>query len=195
VAALHGVVVVITTTLDGGRFPCRRHHPFVAAKGIDWDRGKGILGRPERAVTAEENKALVRRWFAEIDRGNMVAVDELIAIDYVDHNPPIPSLPPGREGIRQASLILRRAFPNVIHTIEEQLAEGDKVMTRVATRATFTGEFLGFPPTGQVVEITGIAVHRIADGMLVEHWAHVDMAGFMQQIGDPVESTHPPSRD
>jgi steroid delta-isomerase-like uncharacterized protein len=193
VAALHGAVIVISTTFKGERFPCRCRHPYVAATGIDSDRGKGILGRPEHAVTAEENKALVRRWFAEIDRGNMAAVDEFIAIDYVDHNPPIPSLPPGREGIRQASLILRAAFPNVIHTIEEQLAEGDKVMTHVATRATFTGEFLGFPPTGQIVEITGIAVHRIADGMLVEHWANVDMTGFMQQIGAPVESTQPPS--
>ena len=134
-------------------------------------------------MSTEENKALVRRWFLEIDRGNLDAVDELIAADYVDHNPPIPDLPPGREGIRQANLILRAAFPDAVHTIEEQFAEGDKVMTRVGTRATFTGEFLGFPPTGQVVEISGIAVHRVAGGKLVEHWAHVDMAGFMQQIG------------
>jgi predicted ester cyclase len=66
------------------------------------------------------------------------------------------------------------------------MAEGDKVMTRLTTRATFTGDILGFRPTGKVVEVNGIAVHRIAGGKLVEHWAHLDMKGFMEQMaGDP----------
>jgi predicted ester cyclase len=63
------------------------------------------------------------------------------------------------------------------------MAEGDKVMTRLTARGTFLGEILGYAPTGEVVSISGIAVHRIANGQLVEHWAHLDMAGFMQQIG------------
>ena len=88
-------------------------------------------------MSTDENKALVRRWFAEIDRGNLDAIDELLAPDYVDHNPAIPGLPAGREGVRQINRTLVAAFPDVVHTIEEQLAEGDKVMTRVRTRATF----------------------------------------------------------
>ena len=134
-------------------------------------------------METEENKALVRRWFQELDRGNLAAIDELLSADYIDHSPPIPGLPPGREGVRQANLLLRAAFSNVVHTIDEQLAERDKVMTRVTTRGTFTGEFLGYAPSGRVVELSGMAVHRVADGKLVEHWAQADMASFMQQVG------------
>jgi steroid delta-isomerase-like uncharacterized protein len=136
--------------------------------------------------TAEANKALVRRWFEETDRGNLTIVDELLPVDYLDHNPPLPDLPPGREGVRRSVQLLRAAFPDAVHTIEDQIAEGDKVMTRLTTRATFTGECLGYQPTGQVIQITGIAVHRVVDGQLIEHWAHMDMAAFMQQIGADV---------
>jgi steroid delta-isomerase-like uncharacterized protein len=134
-------------------------------------------------MVTEANKALVRRWFEETDRGNLAIIDELLAPDYLDHNPPIPVVPSGREGVRQAILLLRPAFPDVVHVIEDQLAEGDKVMTRVLVRGTFTGPFLGYPPTGQVIELRGIAVHRIVDGRLVEHWAQADMTSFMQQVG------------
>ena len=135
-------------------------------------------------MSSAENKTLVRCWFTEIDKGNLDVIDQLLHAEYIDHNPPLPDLPLGREGVRQSILLLRSAFPDTIHTIEDQMAEGDKVMTRLTARATFLGECLGFQPTGNVVSISGIAVHRIADGRLVEHWAHMDMAGFMRQIGD-----------
>ena len=96
-------------------------------------------------MSPEENKALVRRWFAETDKGNLAIIDELLPPEYLDHNPPIPGLPRGREGVRQANLLARAAFPDAVHVIEEQVAEGDKVMTRVRTRATFLGAFLGLP--------------------------------------------------
>ncbi len=135
-------------------------------------------------MLSEENKALVLRWFRETDQGNLDIIDELLPVDYVDHNPPLPGMPAGREGIRQTVLMLRAAFPDAVHTIDDQTAEGDKVMTRLTVRATFLGEILGFQPTGKIVEVSGIAVHRVADGRLVEHWAHMDMAGFMQQLGE-----------
>jgi steroid delta-isomerase-like uncharacterized protein len=131
----------------------------------------------------EENKRLVLLWFAATDQGDDHAVETLLSVDYADHNPPIPGLPSGRDGIIEANRLLRAAFSDVVHTIEEQLAEGDKVMTQLRVRGTFTGEFLGYPPTGQVVEISGISVHRVRDGKLVEHWAQADMTGFMRQIG------------
>src|SRR5215207_8244417 len=109
-------------------------------------------------MSAEENKALVRRWFEELDKRNFAIIDELIPEDYVDHNPPLPDMPPGREGVRQSSLRLYESFPDAIHILEDQMAEGDKVMTRLSTRATFTSEIHGFPPTGKVVEVSGIAV-------------------------------------
>ena len=142
-------------------------------------------------MSAEENKALVRRWFEELDKRNFAIIDELIPEDYVDHNPPLPNLPPGREGVRQSSLQLFEAFPDAIHLLDDQMAEGDKVMTRLTTRATFQGEILGLKPTGRTVEVSGIAVHRVANGQLVEHWAHLDMAGFMKQLEEPIaEAVH-----
>lgn len=134
-------------------------------------------------MTGEESKAVVVRWFAELDRGNLDIVEDLIAEDYVDHNPALPNLPPGREGVRQYVRILKTAFPDAAHVIDDIIAEDDKVMTRVTAHGTFLGECIGYQPTGRTVEISGIAVHRIANGRLIEHWAHADIAGFMQQIG------------
>lgn len=132
---------------------------------------------------SEENKALVRRWFAELDKGNWQIVDDLIAVDYIDHNPPLPEMAPGREGVKQANALLRGAFPDVRHRIEDQIAEGDKVVTRVTARATFTGEILGIPPNGKLITVEGIAIHRIAGGQFVEHWATADNLSLYQQLG------------
>ena len=142
--------------------------------------------------STEANKALVRRWFAETDRGNDAIVDELSAPDYLDHSPPLPGMPAGNAGVRQANTALRAAFPDTVHIVEDQIAEGDKVVTRLRARATFMGEILGIPPTGKPVEITGISIHRVAGGKLVEHWANADLFGLMQQMGalpTPEEAT------
>jgi predicted ester cyclase len=132
---------------------------------------------------SEENKALVRRWFAELDKGNDQIVDELVAIDYIDHNPPLPDMAPGREGVKQANALLRAAFPDARHTIEDQIAEGDKVVTRITARATFQGAILGIPPNGMLITIEGISIHRIAGGQFVEHWAVGDNLSLYQQLG------------
>jgi steroid delta-isomerase-like uncharacterized protein len=144
------------------------------------------------SMTAEDNKALVRRWFAELDRGNLAVIEELIPEDYIDHNPAIGGLGTGRDGIRVYIDMLRAAFPDTVHIIDDQMAEGDKVMTRLTARGTFQRAILGYTPTGQQVSISGIAVHRIANGQLVEHWAHLDMAGFIEQLsaGSAVERVH-----
>jgi predicted ester cyclase len=88
---------------------------------------------------SEQNKALVRRWIAEIDRRNFAVADELVAADYIDHNPPLPGTAHGREGVKQTNAMLYSAFPDAHHTIEEQIAEADKVVTRM----TVTGHFQG----------------------------------------------------
>jgi steroid delta-isomerase-like uncharacterized protein len=136
-------------------------------------------------TSTDANKAVVRRWFAETDKGNDAVVDELCAPNYVDHSPPLPGMPPGNAGVRQANEALRMAFPDTVHIIEDQIAEDDKVVTRLRGRGTFTGEILGIPPNGKLIEITGISIHRIVDGKLVEHWANADLMGFMQQLGAP----------
>src|SRR5687767_5184454 len=134
-------------------------------------------------MLTEENKALVRRWFEETDQGNDAIVDELCVLNYVDHSPPLPGMPEGSEGVRQANAALRAAFPDTVHIIEDQIAEGGKVVTRLRGRATFLSEILGSPPHGKIVEITGISINRIEDGKLVEHWANADLLGLMQQLG------------
>jgi predicted ester cyclase len=132
---------------------------------------------------SEANKALVRRWFLEVDKNDPTIVDELIIADYIDHNPPLPDTAPGREGVKQTNAILRQAFSEVEHTIRAQIAEGDQVVTHVTVSATFTGTFLGIPPNGKRVSTDGIAIHRIAGGQLVEHWAVMDYFGLFQQLG------------
>ena len=132
---------------------------------------------------SEQHKALVRRWVAEIDKRNFDVADELVATDYIDHNPPLPGTAPGREGVKQTNAMLYAAFPDARHTIEDQIAEGDKVVTRMTVTGTFQGEVMGIPPNGKQVTMTGIMIHRIAGGQIVEHWAVADRLTFLQQMG------------
>jgi steroid delta-isomerase-like uncharacterized protein len=134
-------------------------------------------------MSIDDNKAIIRRWFEETDKGNLDIIEELCAPDYIDHAPPLPGMPAGNAGVREANQRLRAAFPDTVHFVEDQIAEGDKVVTRLRARGTFAGEILGIPPNGNVVEITGIMVHRLKDGKLVEHWANADLLSFMQQLG------------
>jgi predicted SnoaL-like aldol condensation-catalyzing enzyme len=96
-------------------------------------------------MTIEENKALVRRFYEEIDKGNLEAMDELVGEDYLDHNPPpFPGLASGREGLKQAFKIFWEATPGN-HHIEEQIAEGDKVVTRLTSYGKHEGDLPGAP--------------------------------------------------
>ena len=134
-------------------------------------------------MTIEENKALVRRFYEEIDRGNLEAMDELVGEDYLDHNPPpFPGLASGREGLKQAFKIFWEATPGN-HHIEEQIAEGDKVVTRLTSYGKHEGDLPGAPRTGNDLKMTSITIHRIANGRLVEKWAEKDVLGFLIQIG------------
>ena len=134
-------------------------------------------------TTTEKNKALVRRFYEEIDKGNLEAMDELVAEDYLDHNPPpFPGLAPGREGVKQAFRIFWEATPGH-HEIEDQIAEGDKVVARTRFQGRHTGNFQGIPPTNKPVDFQGFATFRIANGKIAEHWADFDAMGMMQQLG------------
>ena len=135
-------------------------------------------------MTAEQNKDLVRHWFARIDTGNPAVVDEFLATDYADYNPPpYPTTNEGREAARDRFHLALQVFSDFEHHIEDMIAEGDKVVTRITTVGTHTGELLGIPPTGKRVTMRGIAIHRIKDGKLVEHWAQFDALGLLQQLG------------
>jgi steroid delta-isomerase-like uncharacterized protein len=134
-------------------------------------------------MSAEANKALVRRFYEEIDKGNLDAMDELVAEDYIDHNPPpIPDLAPGREGLKQSFKIFWDATPGY-HRIEDQIAEGDKVVTRLTSFGKHEGDLPGAPATGNEMKMTSITIHRIENGKLAEKWSEKDMISLLQQIG------------
>ena len=134
-------------------------------------------------MSAEANKFLVRRFYEEIDKGNLDILDELVAPDYLDHNPPpFPGMHAGLEGLKQAFKVFRDATPGH-HQIEDQIAEGDKVVTRLTSYGKHEGDLPGAPKTGNDLKMTSITIHRIANGKLVEKWAEKDMLGFLRQIG------------
>ncbi len=134
-------------------------------------------------MSAEENKQLVRRFYEAIDRGDLNAMDEFVAEDYVDHNPPpFPDLAKGREGLKQVFKIFSEATPGY-HSIEDQIAERDKVVTRMTSYGKHEGDLPGAPRTGNDLRMTSITIHRIADGKLVEKWSEKDVLGFLKQIG------------
>jgi len=134
-------------------------------------------------MSPEENKALVRRFYAEIDKGNIDAMDKLVAEDYLDHNPPpFPGLKSGREGLKQAFKIFWEATPGY-HQIEDQIAEGDKVVTRMTSYGRHEKDLPGASATGNEMKMTSITIHRIANGKLAEKWAEKDVMSFLIQIG------------
>jgi predicted ester cyclase len=132
----------------------------------------------------EENKALIRRFYEEIDAGNVDAMDELVGEDYVNHHPPpFPGLATGREGLKQAFRLFLQATPGR-HEIEDQIAEGDKVVTRLTAYGRHDGDLPGpLPATGAAIRETAVAIHRVADGRIVEHWSERDDLALMQQLG------------
>ncbi len=131
---------------------------------------------------SEQNKMLVRRTLEEVySQGHLAVVDELVASDFVIHTPSEEIR--GPEGTKQFVAALRTAFPDIHFTVEDQIAEGDMVVTRWTARGTHTGEFQGLPPTGKQVRLAGTDIDRIADGKAVECWANVDELGLMRQLG------------
>ena len=146
-------------------------------------------------MSTEDNKAIARRLYEEVwNKGNVAAVDELIAPNYVDHfHYPANVLVPAEyqlslEQIKQIVSHFRTTFPDFHYTVELQVAEGDLVVTRLTARGTHTGEYRGLmykgiPPTGKLVTWTYTAIVRIVDGKIVEQWSNGDDLGRLKQIG------------
>lgn len=134
-------------------------------------------------MSSEENKALVRRFYEAIDTGDLALLDRFVAVDYIDHNPGMPGLASGLVGLRQFFTISLNGFSAFRHTIDDQIAEGDRVVTRLTAGGVHSGDVFGFPATGRRVAMTSIAVHRIAGDKLVEHWSQSDNLGLLQQLG------------
>jgi steroid delta-isomerase-like uncharacterized protein len=135
-------------------------------------------------MSAEENKAVARREIEELyAQGNLDAAEEIFAPNYVGHDPTSGDIR-GIEGAKQFAATYRQAFPDLQPTVEDQVAEGEKVVTRFSARGTHQGETEEFgPPTGKWMEITGITIERFAEGKIVEDWTHYDALGLLRQLG------------
>ncbi len=134
-------------------------------------------------MSTEDNKAAVRRFYEEvINKKNLAAIDEFIDPHGIDHALP-PGMPGGIEGSKQFIGMYLTAFPDLHFTVEDMIAEGDRVVSRLTTRGTHKGALMGIPPTGKQVTITGIDINRIVGGKSVEHWLEMDTMGMMQQLG------------
>jgi steroid delta-isomerase-like uncharacterized protein len=131
-------------------------------------------------MSAKENKAIVRRWNEAINTRDVKVLDELASSNYVLHTP---GGARGLEDLKRSMPTARSAFPDVRITIEDEVAEGDKVVVRYTIRGTHKGEFMGIAPTGKLVTWTGTSIYRIENGRIAEDWFNHDNLGMMQQLG------------
>jgi steroid delta-isomerase-like uncharacterized protein len=133
-------------------------------------------------MSSEQNRAIVRRAFEEPWKGSLAVVDELVASDYIGHDPANPEPLRGPEGVKEFISTYRAAFPDARITVEQQLAEGDLVATRWSGRGTHEGELMGIEPTGKQVTVSGLTISRLEGGKIVEEFLNWDTFGMMQQL-------------
>jgi steroid delta-isomerase-like uncharacterized protein len=142
--------------------------------------GKGV-----EYLMSEENKALERRLYEEYNKGKATAfavIDELYATDTIQHISTGQEIL-GIENYKQHVSEFSSAFPDLQFTIDDMIAEGDKVALRVTATGTNKGAFRGIPPTNKKVTLSMIQIDRVAVGKFVEGWSRYDTLGLMQQLG------------
>jgi steroid delta-isomerase-like uncharacterized protein len=135
-------------------------------------------------MAGEDVKVIARREIEEIfNDGNLDVADEIIATDFVGHDPALPEPTRGPEGLKQAAGGYRTAFPDLTCTVVQQVAEGDTVVTRWTAQGTHEGELFGIAPTGKQATVTGISIERVVGGKIVEAHTNWDTFGLMVQLG------------
>lgn len=133
-------------------------------------------------MSIKENKEIGRRAIEAINTGDFALLESLVEADGVDHAVP-PGMPPTRDSAIQFLSMFRRAFPDLHYTVEDVIAEEDRVVQRSTARGTMEGEFLGMPATGKNATWSEMHIIRIKNGKIIEHWASVDQLGMLQQLG------------
>jgi steroid delta-isomerase-like uncharacterized protein len=134
-------------------------------------------------MSAEENKALARRYIEDVwNKGDFAAEQEVLAPDFVDHNP-TPGFPATREGHHQVLSMFRTAFPDMRLNLECLVAEGDKVVDHWTATGTHRGDMMGIPPSDKRFTITGSDIAHIENGKITELWHQEDTLGLLSQIG------------
>lgn len=134
-------------------------------------------------MSEQDNKAVVRRYYDEVlNQRNIDLLDELAVEDYVEHDP-FPDQGNGRADLKARVAGFCAAFNPLQFTIQDMIAEGDKVVVRWTNAGTDSGGFMGIPATGKDFGVAGIDIHVVRDGKLAEHWHVVDLLTQMQQLG------------
>jgi steroid delta-isomerase-like uncharacterized protein len=135
-------------------------------------------------VSAEENKAIVRRLIEELwNAGNPELADQIYAADYVRHGPHAESPIRGSAALKQFAYMYLSAVPDLHHEIEDQFTREDGVVSRMTARGTHRGEMMGIAPTGKPITFSMFSQHRIAGGKIVEEWISYDLHAILQQVG------------
>ena len=147
-------------------------------------------------MSIEQNKAMARRWSEELwGKGNLAVADEIIAPDYVRHDPGDPFPARGPEDVKRIVTMLRTMLPDLRIQIEAMVAEDDMVVSRYTTTATDTRGYMGKPPTGRTIRTSAMQMFRFGNGKIVESWAVRDdlgtlvQSGHLPPMGPPKEAT------
>jgi len=178
-------------------FPGRQPHPaLVVAVEPKSDTqaccSMTVLIRLEerRTMSSEQNKTIVRRLLEEPWKGDLRVVDELIDRNYVGYDPSIPEPRRGPDGFKENVSTYREAYSDARITVDDQIAEGDKVATRWTGRGKHDGDLMGVAPTGKQVKVSGLTLSRLANGKVIEDYTNWDTFGMMQQLGIVPELAH-----
>lgn len=133
-------------------------------------------------MTIEANRAVVTRYYEQVlNAGNVGLLDELAVLDYDEHSP-FPGQPNGLEGLKARASAIIAAFRPVF-TLHEVVGEGETVVVYWTNTGTHQGDFMGIPPSGRTVTISGVDVHRLRGGRLAEHWHVIEELQMLQQLG------------
>jgi steroid delta-isomerase-like uncharacterized protein len=134
-------------------------------------------------MSAEQNKSIVRRWVEEgWNKKNTALIDELYAPNFYQHEAG-PEMATSREGLKQFVAMYLAAFPDLTFTIDDLVAEGDKVTWRFVATGTNKGSLMGAPASGKVASVAGIIIFRLENSRMAEAWLSLDTLGLLQQVG------------
>ena len=155
--------------------------------GLVWIAAPFLINRGEASGVATmetQNKAVALRWSQELwGKGDLDVADQIIAAEYVRHDPGDPFPARGPADVKRIVSMLRSMLPDFRITVEAQIAEGDYVVNRYTTTATDTKGYMGLPPTGKAIRTAAIQIFRFKDGKIVESWAARDDLGTLRQLG------------
>lgn len=135
-------------------------------------------------VMSDSNELLIRRYFKEVwNAGKIEVLDEIIAPDYINHNPGMPNPIPGPEGLKPIVAGIRKAFPDLKYVIKNMVVTDDQVAVNTIMHGTHKGDFFGLAPTNKVIKVGQMQIERIVNNKIVEHWRITDELTMLRQLG------------